>query len=432
MDLQRFYQACNPSPLVMGNAQDRKYYIDFSSVRGGNIIKEVGRTITRLSPDNPTCQLFTGHIGCGKSTELQRLKTELEQQEFHVVYFESSQVLEMADVDVTDILLAIARSVSESLEAINIKLRPGYFTNLFTDIAELLQTPIEFSEAKFSLPGKIAEITAKTKDSPKLRSQLRQYLEPRTNGILEAINQEIFAPGTERLKQQGKKGLVVIVDNLDRLDNSVKPTGQIQPEYLFVERGEQLKQLHCHLVYTVPLFLIFSNSLGRLTNRFGRAPKVLPMVPVQVRAGGECQEGMALLRQMVLARAFPDTAPEQRLDLILEVFDSPETLKRLCQVSGGHVRNLLMLLSRCLEQDDPPLSRDCVEGVIRRRRNELSLALTEHEWELLRQVAEQKTLRGEERYQTLVRDMFVFEYRDMEGSWFDINPILAEAKEFQP
>lgn len=416
----------------MGNAQDRKYYIDFSSVRGGNIIKEVGRTITRLSPDNPTCQLFTGHIGCGKSTELQRLKTELEQQEFHVVYFESSQVLEMADVDVTDILLAIARSVSESLEAINIKLRPGYFTNLFTDIAELLQTPIEFSEAKFSLPGKIAEITAKTKDSPKLRSQLRQYLEPRTNGILEAINQEIFAPGTERLKQQGKKGLVVIVDNLDRLDNSVKPTGQIQPEYLFVERGEQLKQLHCHLVYTVPLFLIFSNSLGRLTNRFGRAPKVLPMVPVQVRAGGECQEGMALLRQMVLARAFPDTAPEQRLDLILEVFDSPETLKRLCQVSGGHVRNLLMLLSRCLEQDDPPLSRDCVEGVIRRRRNELSLALTEHEWELLRQVAEQKTLRGEERYQTLVRDMFVFEYRDMEGSWFDINPILAEAKEFQP
>ena len=135
----------------MGNAEDRKYYIDFSSVRGGNIIKELGRTIARLSPDKPTCQLFTGHIGCGKSTELQRLKADLEEQGFHVVYFESSQVLEMADVDVTDIMLAIARSVSESLEAVQIKLKPGYFANLFRNIAELLQTPIEFSEAKFSL-----------------------------------------------------------------------------------------------------------------------------------------------------------------------------------------------------------------------------------------------------------------------------------------
>jgi hypothetical protein len=186
----------------MGNSEDRKYYIDFSSVRGGNIIKELGRTIARLSPDKPTCQLFTGHIGCGKSTELQRLKAELEQQGFHVVYFESSQVLEMADVDVTDILLAIAKSVTQSLEAIQIKLKPGYFANLFTDIADLLQTPVELSG---ELSVGIAKIAAKAKDSPKLRSQLRQYLEPRTNGILEAINKEIFAPATETLKQHRQK-----------------------------------------------------------------------------------------------------------------------------------------------------------------------------------------------------------------------------------
>src|ERR687886_1202155 len=112
LDLQRFYKACNPSmTLSMENAEDRKYYIDFSLVRGGNIIRELGRTIARLSPDKPTCQLFTGHIGCGKSTELQRLKADLEEQGFHVVYFESSQVLEMADGGVAEIMLSIARSV---------------------------------------------------------------------------------------------------------------------------------------------------------------------------------------------------------------------------------------------------------------------------------------------------------------------------------
>jgi AAA ATPase domain len=167
LDLVRFFRACNPSKtLVAGKAEDRQYYIDFSSVRGGKIIQELGRTITRLSPDDPTCQLFTGHIGCGKSTELLQLKAELEQQGFHVIYFESSQSLDMADVDVTDILLAIAREVSQSLEAIKINLKPGYFQKLFTEIAELLLTPIELSEIELSTG--IAKITAKTSEMPYL------------------------------------------------------------------------------------------------------------------------------------------------------------------------------------------------------------------------------------------------------------------------
>lgn len=430
LDLVRFFQACNPAKtLVVSKPEDRQYYIDFSKVRGARIIEELGRTITRLSPEEPTCQLFTGHIGCGKSTELLRLKAELEQQGFHTVYFESSQSLDMADIDVTDILLAVAREVSQSLEAIKINLKPGYFKNLFHEISEFLQTPLDIGvEAELSVG--IAKITAKTKDSPKLRGQLRQYLEPRTNGILESINKELLKPAREKLKQQGKKGLVVIVDNLDRVDNSLKPSGYYQPEYLFVERGEQLNQLNCHVVYTIPLVLIFSNALGRLTNRFGVDPKVLPMVPVQLQDGSQFLQGITLLQQMVMARAFPGVGWEQSQHLITQVFDSPKTLERLCLVSGGHLRNLLMLLFRCLQQEDPPLSQECVNRVIKQRRNEFTLGITPDEWEVLREVAQEKSLRGDERYELLLRSMFVFEYRDEDGSWFDINPILAEAKEF--
>ncbi|WP_427158567.1 P-loop NTPase fold protein [Aliinostoc sp. HNIBRCY26] len=431
LDLKRFYQACNPmKTLVVSKPEDRQYYIDFSKVRGSKIINELGRTISRLSPDEPTCQLFTGHIGCGKSTELLKLKLELEQQGFHVVYFESSQSLDTADVDVTDILLAIAREVGQSLEAVKINLKPGYFQNLFREVAEFLQTPLDIGvEAELSVG--IGKITAKTKDSPNLRSQLRQYLEPRTNGILESINKEILKPAIEKLKQQGKQGLVVIIDNLDRIDNTLKGYGQIQPEYLFVERGEQLNQLSCHVVYTIPLVLLFSNTLGRLTNRFGVDPKVLPMVPVKLRDGTRSSEGMRLLQQMVMVRAFPGVSWEQSQHLITEVFDSSETLERLCLVSGGHLRNLLMILFRCLQQDDPPISRECLESVIKKRCNELTLAITPDEWEVLREVARVKTLRGHENYELLLRSMFVFEYRDEDGSWFDINPILAEAKDFQ-
>ena len=449
LDLSRFFRACNPSKTIdMGNPEERKYYIDFAEVRGSDIIRELERTITLLSGDEPTCQLFTGHIGCGKSTELFRLRDELEKKGFHVVYFESSQDLDMADVDISEILLAIARQVSESLEKLSITLEPRGFRALLKGAAELLQTPIELSgeavipgvgtvsgstegELGFSLPGGIGTITAKTKDSPKLRHQLRQYLEPRTNNILEAINKELLEPATKLLQRQGKKGLVAIVDNLDRVDSTRKSGGRTQPEYLFVDRGEQLRKLNCHVVYTIPLSLIFSNDFGRLTSRFGLKPKVLPMVLVQSRDNSDYEKGMDLLRQMVLARAFPDALPAERTEAIAEVFDSPETLDRLCRVSGGHVRNLLGLLYSCLQQEDPPFSRNTLENVIKEYRDDLVAAITDDEWELLFQALEHRTVRGDEDYQILLRSMFLFEYRDRQGRWYWINPALAEAPQFQ-
>jgi len=184
-------------------------------------------------------------------------------------------------------------------------------------------------------------------------------------------------------------------------------------------------------VYTIPLVLIFSNDLGQLTNRFGVDPKVLPMVPVQLSDGSECSLGVELLRQMVLARAFPTVEPSQRYALVEKIFDSAETLDRLCRVSGGHVRNLLQLLYSCLQKQDPPLSRETLENVIVQRRHQLTLAIEPDEWKLLRQVSATKTVSGETKYQILLRSLWVFEYRYGEDYWFDVNPILADAKELR-
>jgi AAA ATPase domain len=434
LDQKKFFQACNPSKtLKMEVEEERQYYIDFSTVRGGDIIKRLIRTISQeAEASDASCQLFTGHIGCGKSTELFRLKDELEKEKFHVVYFESSADMDLADVDVSDILLAITRQVSESLEKVGIKLKPNYFATLFHEAAEFLQTPIESINTELSLPLGIGKITAKTKESPRLRSQLRQYLEPRTSNILEAINKEVLGRATELLKQEGYKGLVVIIDNLDRIDTSLKPSGRSQPEYLFIDRGEQLRKLNCHVIYTIPLVLMFSNELASLKNRFGIQPAVLPMVRVKNRDQSDCVEGMDLLRQMVLARAFPKMSQEQRLNKVQEAFTSSEVLDRLCRMSGGHVRNLLVLLYSCLQREDPPLDSNCLENVIREYRDDLIAGIDANEWSLLQQIVQEKDIvKGEVEYQTLLRSMFLFEYRDDEGRWFDVNPAIAESKKLR-
>lgn len=87
LNLQQFYDACDPTQPL----RDRRYYIDFSAVRGGDLVQELERKIVRLARDRPTTQLFTGHIGCGKSTELLRLKAALERRNYEVIYFESDR-----------------------------------------------------------------------------------------------------------------------------------------------------------------------------------------------------------------------------------------------------------------------------------------------------------------------------------------------------
>lgn len=225
---------------------------------------------------------------------------------------------------------------------------------------------------------------------------------------------------------------MVIVDNLDRIDNRVKAWGRPQQEYLFVDQGEFLTKLNCHLIYTMPLSLKFSNDYGMLTQRFPEDPKVLPMVPVEWPDGRVHEEGMALMKQMVLARAFPDLQPDERLNKITEIFDSTAALDRLCRLSGGHVRDLLRLLNTwIMEEMALPLSRETLDQVVRARRNEMTMPISDDEWQLLRHVKQKKKVSDDQGYQKLIRSRFVFEYRDNGESWFDVNPILAEARELQ-
>lgn len=449
IDFQRFFEVCTPDySLDLANPKDSQYYIDFSTVRSDKVIQRLGRTITRST--KTTCQLFSGHIGCGKSTELFHLKAELQKEAFYVVYFDCKDDLDLNSVDVTDVLLAIAQRVSDRLEDDQIYLEPQGFRKFLQEAVEFLNTPIDLTAAKvkvpggpefsanregkfeFSLPAGIASITAEARKDKNLHDRLRQYVAPRTKTLLKVINEELLEPATAILKQRGKRGLVVIVDSLDRVNSQLNAAKQPQDEALFIHQGEDLRKLSCHLVYTIPLVLLFTNDRAILIDRLGGGtqPTRLPMVPVQSRNGAIHEEGLRLLRQMVLRRAFPELTDEERLDRLYEVFDSPATLDRLCLMSGGHVRKLMSLLYGCLQTEDLPLSRGCLDEIIRNDRDSLLDSVDDDEWKLIVQVVRQKTIQGDAQFKILLPSMFFFEYQDEEGRWFGVNPVLAETKQF--
>lgn len=429
IDPELFFRNTNPNKaLFLGESvNDKKFYTDFSEVRSGEVIDEIKKTINKLAPNESTCQLFTGHIGCGKSTELLKLKKELEICNFHVVYFDSYKYLEMSDVDVSDILLAIISRVCESLENIGINTEANYFQRLFTELKEILTMPIELNHLNLSLG--IAKLTAQTQASPSTRLQVRDYLEPRISRIIDEVNLNVLKPSISQLRNKGRKGLVVIVDNLEKIDNVPKSWDRPQHEYLFIDRGLQLKSLNCHLVYTMPISLRFSKDYISLIQRF-QLPKILPMVRVKYRNNLDYKEGVNKLLEMILARAKNGEMETSSIQ-ILDIFDNLETAEYVCKISGGHIRNLLRIINSSIPKEmDMPISRKTIKEVIQEYRWERMLAISKQEHQLLEKVSREKTILAGIGYEQLIQSMYVYEYRDEKGSWFDINPILIDGDNF--
>lgn len=427
VDLRKFFQACNPSKtLNTQHSQDRDLYVNFAEVRGAAVINELKRDISWSG--ERSCNLFTGHVGCGKSTELLCLRTHLEAEDFHTIYCDQ---IERGDLEVSDILLAIAHQVSQSLKQANIALVGSYFKNLYQECQEFLTKPRKIDmNAELSLWG-MGKLRVEAQDDPSLRSQLRQFLEPQVPALIKAINREIIYPAHQTLRQRGKQGLVVIMDNLDRIDRRRLDSGETLPEYLFIKRGEHLTGLNCHLVYTMPLSLRFARERQTLEERVGNIT-VLPMVPVHLKDGSVYAAGLEKLREMIWHRALTACEPGDRPTLMAQLFDDPDTLDYICLMSGGHVRNLLRLMQACLRKHDTlPIKRANVEQAVQEERAELMLSITSDAWELLRKVQRTQAVNGDVEQDTVLRNLWAFEYRHQGNQWFAVNPFLAGVEQLR-
>jgi hypothetical protein len=272
----------------------------------------------------------------------------------------------------------------------------------------------------------LATITAHVKESPNIRDRLSNQLGMFMPDLIRAINEEVIGLVIEKLKNQGKKGLVVIVDGLDKMID-IK-----QAESLFINRTQQLRSFICHIIYTIPMSLVFSDKFQALLQNFAETPKVLPMIPVRRRDGGEHKEGMELLKEMVLKRVFPYLPKNQLFEQIPLLFESDEALNRLCRISGGHVRYILLYLRDWIRsQERLPLSQPYLEGIIVKYCSDICLGITEEDWRLLDQVAKTQELAGAKYYERLIRSLFVYKYDEQGQAWFDVNPILAESKKMK-
>ena len=74
--LKDAYRICDVVPLE--GTDFERYYVALTGVRNRRAIAGVLKRLEYLEPGETSAILFTGHRGCGKSTELKRIQNQLE------------------------------------------------------------------------------------------------------------------------------------------------------------------------------------------------------------------------------------------------------------------------------------------------------------------------------------------------------------------
>ncbi|HLP90891.1 MAG TPA: ATP-binding protein [Nostocaceae cyanobacterium] len=429
--LTNLYNAFNPfEPLP---ADDPKY-VDCQQERGeADILEELGNRI-KLAKQN-TCHLYSGHRGAGKSTELLRLKKYLEEQKFFVVYFAADEEdIDSEDAQYTDILLACTRRLLKDLRTIG---NPAPVLNWLKDrwqeLKDLALTEIKFEDMKMDIDLQIsqfAKLTANLRAVPQLRQQIREKVNPHTVTLIKVLNE--FLVDVKKSLPPDRNKLAVIVDNLDRMV-LVKEGERTNYEEVFLDRSEQLKALDCHLIYTVPISMVYSTRATDLRDIYSD-PQILPMIMVRSRNGQVYEPGLKKVKEIIAQRVKP-FAPD--LPLETAIFESKEILERLCLMSGGHVRNLLLLTQDAIGRtQELPISEKAVRRAITQARDTYRRAVEEHQWSLLAEVYRSKRIINDDQYRNLMFNRCLLEYRyiDDEGEmqrWYDIHPLIQGIQEFK-
>ena len=445
--LTQIYNTFKPSePLPASDPA----YVDCQAVRGdGDILLDIGQMIN-FSDKKPTCQLYTGHRGVGKSTELLRLQEDLRSKGYFVVYFAADKEdIEPEDTEYTDILLACTRHILEDLKDCGnpepiwrwLQGRIKAFKDIIPEL-EVTGGSVELQVPQFGLIPQFAKITSSVRAVPSIRQKVRQDLDAHTPSLIEALNE--FIDDAKQKLPEPCEDIVVIVDNLDRITYISRGENQSSNyDQIFIERGEQLKALNCHIVYTIPIAMVYSTKSTMLEDSYDK-PQVLPMIMVRDRKGIVNEAGLAKMKEIICKRIIkislkehPNIGKKIAAALDTKLFENTETLDQICLMSGGHTRNLMQYIQTATKRiRQLPISGQNVKRALSEARDTYRNTIQPNQWDVLVQVAKTKEKPNSDEHNLLLLNRSILEYcylnEDGETQrWFDIHPVIHGIDEFQ-
>src|SRR5688572_24438401 len=392
-------------PLKPGpNGETNPFYID----RPCNPIHEL--TDALLAPFyRPPKFFFSGHRGCGKSTELLHLLSNTEiQNRYWPINFNIREETDIIDIDFRDVLLAIGSRLFREYRKKGGKLPEQLLKELNSwkgkvekEISTVLDGRSEY-ELGASVDAFFINAGMKMKLEPATRVELRQVIENDITGLIAIINNIVAA-----IYHQERRIPLVLIDDTDKPDLE-------KARKIFHDRREIMMQPNCAIVYTVSSALFYSKEFNSIRDQALFLPNINlhPITDVELNN----PEGYATMERFLAVRMEPRLI-------------HPDALELAITYSGGVFRELARIvrtsIGRARRRKADQIDIHDIEWAAQEIRNEYKRILDDEDLQLLKKVQQNKQLEHTERVRTLLQLLALLEYRDQEN-WCDVHPVLRK------
>lgn len=367
--------------------------------------------------------VLTGHTGCGKSTLLNTVQQSL-RDEFFVVFFSISDVVEMSDVNHVNILFAIAVMMMEEAEKSEnqIKIKKEIRQSFYEWFAEETKTSIEeytaTIEGGVNFSNLLTWIKGILQSSAIERRELKEKYERDISSLVNRVNTIATV-----IEETCGKDIFVIIDDIDKLTISmVRDIFQTNVKNLFMP--------NFRMIMTVPIAMLREKIL--MTALETAIPNSVIQMPISKFFHKEDIRN-------------PDRQPDPHTvkplqQILLKRIDSeliePEIATDLVLYSGGVVRELLRLANECCliclrlakrnpENTDIKINRDVFQEAVRNLRISFERRLGSKDYEILQEIYQEQKPEDttEQDFLNLLNDLYVLEYEN-DRLWYDIHPIV--------
>lgn len=370
----------------------------------------------------PQKLLFIGHRGCGKSTELRKLMSEIG-DDMLSIGIDALEINGRTDLSYEDVMFTLfTRTLKEIFDR---DLAPrslrDRFDRVWQPLREWWQRMISgiplpaTSEMEWSTAFKtqVAEAELSFRQSLETREQIRNQISLRIPELIRYLNEIV-----SEAEQETNKRLLLILEGLDKIDLAAARS-------LFRDHAATLVSPKVNIIFTCPSALRYSEDLEQIRQQFSHVfilpnitthypkPPIDPANPSAVLKRRPHGEGFRALRAMVLNR-------------LHEELIEPRAFNRLISASGGVPTILIrMVQNAALAATGSRIALTEVNAAIVNERQFIVPTLTKSDWEVLQLRASDRRLTADEENRTLLYKGALVEYQADDGTaWCDVHPVL--------
>jgi energy-coupling factor transporter ATP-binding protein EcfA2 len=413
--------AFGPEPLDFKN-ESEFYCPETMAIRTGDPLDSpIDNLISACQqPENDrNAWLFVGHKGCGKSTELNRLKKLLEDDGQYVEVIKCALESDMQNLAYWDLLILIVQGLFKIAKDVNCDLDKDILNeiNEFWKDIETVSAEVEAtsksikSGADISTPKLLSDfldlffkIKGELKYSDENRKTIREKVERRSStwiGYIQYVADKISI-------HSGWHKPVIIFEDLDKMN----PKNAWE---IFFNYASTLSQMPFPVIYTFPIGLTYDPRCALLDSYFNK--EKLPMIKIRNVEGAKFDEGIESIRKIV----------EKRADLNLIEQDA---LTLLIEKTGGSLRDLFNLItdaSRLAKKGEKiRIELKDAQWVIIKFKSDLTRRIEKRNYAFLVEIykGNKKQIEDKEMLLEMMQASAVLEYNG--ERWHDLHPLIAD------